>query len=186
MSSSIGRSSQTYRQERILKKGPARNPSDASQGPRGTIPGMGEPTRGYAQRIDVIADVHRVWHALTTTEELARWCSPGASINGRPGGLFRASVDRVTELEAHIDIFEPPRRLRLIYLPTPRLPPSESAFVDDFILDADGGGTLMRLLGSGYPADPAWDAYYLRLRVSWERAVARLKVWVEKQSKPGG
>jgi uncharacterized protein YndB with AHSA1/START domain len=146
---------------------------------------MGEHTRGYAQRIDVIADVQRVWHALTTTEELARWCSPGATMAARAGGLFRASVDRVTELDAHIDIFEPARRLRLIYLPSPALPPAESAIVDDFILDADGDGTVMRLLGSGYPSDPAWDPYYLRLRVGWERAVARLKVWVEKQSKTG-
>jgi uncharacterized protein YndB with AHSA1/START domain len=146
---------------------------------------MGEHTRGYAQRIDVVADAQQVWRSLTTTEELARWCSPGATISGRPGGLFRASVDRVTELEAHIDIFEPARRLRLIYLPTPALPATESAIVDDFILDADGDGTVMRLLGSGYPADPAWDAHYLRLRVGWERAVARLKVWVERQSRSG-
>ena len=103
----------------------------------------------------------------------------------RPGGLFRASVDRVTELDAHIDIFEPGRRLRLIYLPNPALPPAESAIVDDFILDTEGDGMVMRLLGSGYPSDPAWDAHYLRLRVGWERAVARLKVWVEQQSKAG-
>src|SRR5581483_10328728 len=109
------------------KKSEARNPSDASQGPRGTIPRMGEHTRGYAQRIDVAADLERVWRALKTTQELTRWCSPGATINARPGGLFRASVDRVTELDAHIDIFEPGRRLRLIYLPTPSLPPSDSA-----------------------------------------------------------
>ena len=102
-------------------------------------------TRGYAQRIDVAADLQRVWRALTSTEELARWCSPQATISARPGGLFRASVDRVTELDAHIDIFEPGRRLRLIYLPTPELPPSESAVVDDFILDAEGEGTVMQI-----------------------------------------
>src|SRR5579862_3697366 len=129
--------------ERIMKKSAARNPSDASQGPRGTIPPMAGHTRGYAQRIDVAADLQRVWRALTNTEDLTRWCSPAATISARPGGLFRASVDRVTELDAHIDIFEPGRRLRLIYLPTPSLPPSESAVVDDFILDADDDGTVM-------------------------------------------
>jgi len=62
-----------------------------------------------------------VWRALTEAEHLARWCSPGAQIRPQQGGLFRASVDRVTELEAHIDVFEPARRLRLIYLPTKAL-----------------------------------------------------------------
>src|SRR5579885_3052636 len=65
-----------------------------------------------------------------------RWCSPQADIKPKPGGLFRASVDRVVELEAHIDIFEPGRRLRLIYLPSQELPPAEVAIVDDFILDS--------------------------------------------------
>jgi len=43
-----------------------------------------------------------------------KWCSPNAQIRAQKGGLFRASVDRVTELEAHIDVFDPGRRLRLI------------------------------------------------------------------------
>ena len=62
----------------------------------------------------------QVWRALTEAAQLTRWCSPQAQIRARQGGLFRASVDRVTEFEAHIDVFEPPRRLRLIYLPAPR------------------------------------------------------------------
>jgi len=120
-----------------------------------------------------------VWTALTSTEALERWCSPRASMSARPGGLFRASVDRITELEARIDVFEPARRLRLIYLPLPNLPPAESAIVDDFMLDSAAGETILRLLGSGIPGDPAWDGLYVRLRVGWERAVTRLKVLIE-------
>ena len=93
---------------------------------------------------------------------------------------FRARVDRVTEFEAHIDVFEPGRRLRLIYLPNAGLPQSDSAMVDDFILDADGSETIVRLLGSGVPSGEEWDAIYMRLRIGWERAMARLKVLVEK------
>jgi len=121
-----------------------------------------------------------VWRALTSSEALARWCSPDAQITARPGGSFRARVDRVTEFEAHIDVFEPGRRLRLIYLPSDGLPHSDSAMVDDFILDADGSETILRLLGSGVPAGEEWDAIYMRLRIGWERAMARLKVLVEK------
>jgi uncharacterized protein YndB with AHSA1/START domain len=142
---------------------------------------MSERTRGYAHRIDVAADAPRVWSALTSSETLCRWCSPAAQISARPGGSFRASVDRVTELEAHIDIFVPARRMRLIYLPCSALPPADTAIVDDFILDAGESGTIVRLLGSGVPATASWDAAYMRLRVGWERAIARLKVLVEKQ-----
>ena len=60
----------------------------------------------------------RSGEALTEAEHLAAGARRRAQIRAQKGGLFRASVDRVTELEAHIDVFEPARRLRLIYLPS--------------------------------------------------------------------
>lgn len=146
---------------------------------------MSDKERGYAHRVDILADAARVWSALTEPAQLARWCSPGADIRARQGGLFRASVDRVTEFEAHIDVFEPQRRLRLIYLPAAGLPPAASVMIDDFILDPVGGGTIVRLLGSGVPAGAQWDTQYWRLRTSWQQAMTRLKVFVEQQLKPG-
>jgi uncharacterized protein YndB with AHSA1/START domain len=142
---------------------------------------MGERVRGYAHRVDIEGDVNAVWRAFTVAEHLARWCAPGAQIRARPGGLFRASVDRVTELEASIDVFDPGRRLRLIYLPSPALPPADSAIVADFIMEASPEGSIVRVLGSGVPDGADWDLPYKRMRVGWERAMARLKVYVEKQ-----
>lgn len=142
---------------------------------------MRERSRGYAHRVDIAADPSQVWRALTEAEHLARWCSPGAQIRPQQGGLFRASVDRVIELEAHIDVFEPARRLRLIYLPTKALPPTDDPLVDDFILDAKEPGTVLRLLGSGIPATAEWNKHYQRLRLSWQQAMTRLKVFTEKQ-----
>ncbi|HTT43009.1 MAG TPA: SRPBCC domain-containing protein [Steroidobacteraceae bacterium] len=146
---------------------------------------MGDKERGYAHRVDILADARAVWLALTDNEQLMRWCSPGADIRARPGGSFRASVDRVTEFEARIDVFEPQRRLRLIYLPAPQLPRADSVMIDDFILDAVPGGTILRLLGSGVPATQEWDTQYWRLRTSWQQAMTRLKVFVEQQVKRG-
>lgn len=102
-------------------------------------------------------------------------------MNARQGGLFRASVDRVIELEAHIDIFEPSRRLRLIYLPSSSLPATDDPIVDDFILDSKPPGTILRLLGSGIPATEAWNKQYQRLRLGWQQALTRLKVFTENQ-----
>jgi uncharacterized protein YndB with AHSA1/START domain len=142
---------------------------------------MSARTRGYAHRVDIAAGAAPVWKALTDTECLQKWCSPDAQINAREGGHFRASVDRVTELEAHIDVFFPERRMRLIYLPAAGLAPGDSAIVDDFILDGtEGGHTILRLLGSGFPITQEADTLYMRLRTGWERAVARLKVLVEQ------
>jgi len=146
---------------------------------------MGDRERGYAHRVDIVADASLVWRALTDPAQLGRWCSPGAVISARPGGLFRASVDRVTEFEAQIDVFEPERRLRLLYLPSSKLPRADTVMVDDFILDRVKGGTIVRLLGSGVPGAPEWDTQYWRLRTSWQQAMTRLKVYVEKQNRTG-
>lgn len=141
---------------------------------------MKEKTRGYAHRIDLAVDVQTVWRALTDPAQLTAWCSPRAEIRPRAGGLFRACVDRVTELEAHIDVYEPCRRMRLIYLPSSALPPADSALIDDFILEpGHTGGTILRLLGSGVPGGPDWDAQYLRLRTGWQAAMTRLKALIE-------
>ena len=144
---------------------------------------MGDKERGYAHRVDIQAESALVWQALTEAALLKRWCSPAADIRARQGGLFRASVDRVTEFEAHIDVFEPARRLRLMYLPGPALPAAGSVMVDDFILDEVEGGTILRLLGSGVPATPEWDTQYWRLRTSWQQALQRLQILLERQAR---
>jgi len=146
---------------------------------------MSDRERGYAHRADIRADVQQVWRALTETEQLARWCSPAAEISARKGGLFRASVDRVTEFEAHIELFEPGRRLRLIYLPSAAMPRADTVMVDDFMLEPVPGGTIVRLLASGVPATLEWDTQYRRLRTSWQQAIIRLKVLLERQARLG-
>ena len=146
---------------------------------------MGDRERGYAHRVDILADASEVWRALTDQTQLTHWCSPTAVISPRKGGLFRASVDRVTEFEARIDVFEPERRLRLLYLPSSTLPPADTVMMDDFILDRAPGGTIVRLLGSGVSGAPEWDTQYRRLRMSWQQAMTRLKVFVERQARTG-
>jgi uncharacterized protein YndB with AHSA1/START domain len=147
--------------------------------PHGTMARMAQRLRGYAHRTDIAASAQTVWRALTEAESLARWCSPDAWIRAKPGGLFRATVDRVTQLEAHIDVYEPARRLRLIYLPCAALPVDE-AVTDDFMLAADPRGTIVRLIGSGFVASEMGDVQFRRMRTGWERALARLKVFVEQ------
>jgi len=145
---------------------------------------MGDRVRGYAHRVDIAGDVQAVWRALTEAPHLPRWCAPDAQMRPRAGGLFRASVDRVTEMEAHIDVYEPNRRLRLIYLPSATLPATDTAIVADFILEPappPAGGVILRVLGSGIPDGPGWDTLYKRMRVGWSAALARLKVYVEMQ-----
>jgi uncharacterized protein YndB with AHSA1/START domain len=148
--------------------------------------------RGYVHRVDIRADIDDVWQALIDPAILSRWYVPNARVDARVGGSYWTRLDAKTVREAHIDVFQPPRRLRLIYMPQAGLPDEGGVCVDDFLLEQDGQGgredkprhTIVRLMGSGVPDGRAWDALYLRLRNGWERALLRLKVSFERREDP--
>jgi uncharacterized protein YndB with AHSA1/START domain len=143
-------------------------------------------TRGYAHLVEVGVPVSRVWRALTDPALVRIWSGQEAEIDAREGGLYRIGTRKAGSREAHIDIFDVNRRLRLIYMNDPDLPNSDSAVVDDFLLDVrkGSGTTSLRVLGSGVPESPAWDPIYVKMRVGWERFMARIKVTLESPPKP--
>jgi uncharacterized protein YndB with AHSA1/START domain len=143
-------------------------------------------TRGYAHLIEVDVPVARVWRALTDPGLVRIWSGQEAQIDPRQGGSYRLGDLNDGGREAHIDIFEVNRRLRLIYLKSSDWPAGDSAVVDDFILDVrkGEGTTSLRLLGSGVPESPTWDKSYVRIRMGWERLMARIKVTLESPPIP--
>ena len=143
-------------------------------------------TRGYAHLVEVKVPVARVWRALTDPALVRIWTGQEAEIDAREGGMYRIGSRQAGGREAHIDIFDPNRRLRLIYMDSPELPSNESAVVDDFLLDVrkGDGTTSLRILGSGVPESSSWDRTYVKLRMSWERYMARIKVTHESPPKP--
>ncbi|HEX4376609.1 MAG TPA: SRPBCC domain-containing protein [Steroidobacteraceae bacterium] len=150
-------------------------------------------SRGYVHRVDVRAEVTDVWQALVDPTILARWHVPDVRVDPREGGSYWTRLGPRFEREAHIDIFKPPQRLRLLYLPAAELPDSGSVPVDDFLLDRDqeasratgGPVTVLRLMGSGIPEEREWDPMYIRLRGGWERALLRLKAMFEPGKEAG-
>jgi uncharacterized protein YndB with AHSA1/START domain len=143
-------------------------------------------TRGYAHLVEIEVPVTRVWRALIDPGLIRIWSGQEAEIDPRQGGAYRIGKRGATAREAHIDVFDVNRRLRLIYLNGPDAPPSDSAAVDDFILDMRKGETKtsLRLLGSGIPDAAAWDQNYARVRMGWERFLARIKVTLESPPHP--
>jgi uncharacterized protein YndB with AHSA1/START domain len=143
-------------------------------------------TRGYAHLVEIDVPVARVWRALTDPGLIRIWSGQECEIDPRKGGLYRVGERNKESREAHIDIFDVNRRLRLIYLCGSNWPAGDSAVVDDFILDVrkGEGTTSLRLLGSGVPESAAWDKTYVRIRMGWERFMARIKVTLESPPVP--
>lgn len=143
-------------------------------------------TRGYAHLVEVDVPVARVWRALTDPGLIRIWSGQEAEIDARQGGSYRLGKRNEGGRDAHIDVFEVNRRLRLIYLKGADWPAGDSAVVDDFLLDVrkGEGTTSLRLLGSGIPEAAEWDKSYMRIRLGWERFMARIKVTLESPPVP--
>lgn len=142
---------------------------------------MAPRTRGFAHRIDIACTPAEVWSVLCGPKLLPLWAGPDAQINPQQGGSWSITMAGITR-DAMIDVFDPPRRLRLIYLP-PADADEFGAVVDDFLLDSEGEGTIVRLLCSGVPETPYWSAYHMKARAIAERSLARLKALTEQRER---
>ena len=141
----------------------------------------GDRSRGYAIRMEIAAPASRIWTALVATKLLAEWFNPSAEIDARPGGSFKVTLESGIERHAHIDVFTPPSRLRLIYLPQPELPPMESVVVDDFLVDGSNPNlTKISLMGSGFPRQFEYAEFFQQSQGGWNRALNRMKVLLER------
>lgn len=140
-------------------------------------------TRGFAHRVDITATPQRVWTVLCGPTLAPLWLGAGARIRPQQGGSWSATPAPGLPREAMIDVFEPPRRLRLIYLPPPELPGWDGAVVDDVLLDTENECTVVRLLCSGVPDSAEWTPYFAKLRAASERSLGRLKVLVEQRER---
>jgi uncharacterized protein YndB with AHSA1/START domain len=140
-------------------------------------------TRGFAHRIDIDATPQRVWTVMCGPTLATLWLGKDARIRPQQGGTWSATPAPGLAREALIDVFDPPRRLRLIYLSPPELPTFEGAVVEDVMLEATANQTVVRLLCSGVPDLTAWTSHYLKTRMAAERSLARLKVLVEQRER---
>ena len=136
--------------------------------------------RSYLQTLRCDIPLAQLWRALVQPEALCLWHAKEAWIDARPGGSYRYHSRLFGLRQAHIDVIEPSRRLRLVYDPNPQWPPpGNSVIVEDFLFDTRGTGTArvqsqLRILGSGVPAGPAWSATHRRLQAGWAVAFSYL------------
>ena len=143
---------------------------------------MNDRSRGYMLRIEVAAPPEQLWRALVDPALLVEWYACEARVDARNGGSYRVRLVPRLEREARIDVFQPPTRLRLIYMPSAEMPAADGVIVDDFILDHRAGITNLCLLGSGFPRLHEYSEFLRQVRDGWTRALSRLKIVSEKKT----
>jgi uncharacterized protein YndB with AHSA1/START domain len=141
---------------------------------------MSSRARGYAQFVEIRQPPERVFAAFADPRELEAWYATEASVEPRRGGRLRVKLGNGRVRDATIDIWEPGRRLRLIYMPDATLPASATGpIVEDVLFDVKPGRTVVRIMGNGVPGERDWDTHFVALRRGWAYWLHRLKKYLE-------
>jgi uncharacterized protein YndB with AHSA1/START domain len=96
--------------------------------------------------------VEEVWSAVTDPARLAAWWG---QVEGdlRVGGEFRAHIADAGDFTGHVDVCEPPHRLRVTMRDADPKPGQPEQMVTDVQLSADGDRTLLIVEERGMPVN---------------------------------
>jgi uncharacterized protein YndB with AHSA1/START domain len=137
----------------------------------------------------IAAPVERVWALLTEAEHLGRWFGDaGAELDLRPGGALSLSWERYGVVRGRVVDVEAPRRFSYRWAVLREAHGSEpvegNSTLVEFTLEAEGDGTRLRVVESGFDklfTDPAkQDERAEDNRKGWASELDELRDYAER------
>lgn len=162
---------------------------DDSQDPEQTIRSriMHHPehvTRSLREDVTVAAPSDEIWAGITDIDALKQWLAKDGEFRPFIGGPFALNLHDDTEMSGRIDIFLPPRRMRLVLAPRKDEEPLASGPITiDFILKEDEKEqrTELTVIVAGIPASEDWEVDYRRAEDRWHNAFVELKEYLTQK-----
>jgi uncharacterized protein YndB with AHSA1/START domain len=141
-------------------------------------------------QIEIDAPVDAVWRALTEAEGLMNWFPPKAEVKPGVGGSIRSVWNEQQDWTAGIGAWDPNKHLQVIWAeatPPEKIEEAKKAgfysplriAVDHYLNARDGGGTVLRLVQTGFSTDSAWDNQYDGTVRGWAYQLRGLKHYLE-------
>lgn len=137
-----------------------------------------EGVRSLQKEVRVAAPPEVVWKAISEGEELKRWFPLDARItpgDGEGSARLWISFGPGVEGEAPLHAYDAPRHLGW----TEGHPGSRQITVD-FYLEPVEGGTVVRLVQSGFGPEADWDEYYEAVSGGWSYFLLHLRHYIER------
>jgi len=133
-------------------------------------------TRSHKTEMEFSRDRSEVWTAITDIEQIKRWLAVEGEFSPQIGGLFELKMRDGYSVSGRIDIFMPPRRMRIIVIPDVQEGPLPTGPITiEMIIKESDNRTRLLVTVTGIPSSEDWEEYY-RLSVDrWQTALAELK-----------
>jgi len=133
-------------------------------------------TRNHTAELESSLDRHEIWAALTDINKIKRWLAVEGEFNPHIGGKCELKFRDGYSVKGRIDIFMPPRRMRIVIMPDIQEGPLPTGpiTIEIVIRETDKGSRLLVNV-TGIPGSEDWEEYY-RLSVDrWAVGLAELK-----------
>jgi len=145
-------------------------------------------TRAVTEEIMIAAPVEAVWRALTEAGELTNWFPTQAGVEPGEGGKIWLAWEEQFRWDLSIEAWQPGKHLRATYAQDVPRAPAEPAAAEskpvkiamDFYLEPSAGGTIVRVVHSGFGPDATWDNEYYGVLRGWRYELRSLQHYLER------
>ena len=131
-------------------------------------------TRSIEKELYIEAPPEVVWRALTEAAELTRWFPVEAAVEPGEGGTIRLSWGEGAEGTARIHLWDPERSVGW------REQYGSVVLAVEYHIEAKGGGTVLRLVHSGFAATADWDEQFHMVDGGWSYFLENLRLYLER------
>lgn len=139
---------------------------------------MTDDERKIERELIISAEPEAVWRALTEGDEIMRWFAPSAESTPGPDGVIRLRWNDSTFEDCEIIEWDPAAHLTIGWRTS--LDPERNLPVDIRLQRTDGG-TVLRLVHSGFLSDESWDDEFDSHGRGWSYELRSLKYYLEHQ-----
>ena len=165
----------------VPQESTAAEPQTAPTSSSATLSAVESITRSHTEEVTLSAEIGDIWRGLTDIATIKQWSGGDGQFSPYIGGAYDLSFKDGTRNQGRIDIFMPPRRMRLVEAPREGEEPlATGPMTIDFRLTEDDGKTDLTVIVAGIPATEEWEEDYNRSIILWREALAELKDLLSK------
>jgi len=139
-------------------------------------------TRSHREEVDLPVGIDDVWTAVTQIDSINQWLAKEGEFAPHIGGRFVLSLRDDTDMSGRIDIFLPPKRMRLVIA----LREGDDLLASGpttiaFTLAEHDKKTRLTVSVSGIPATEEWEEDYRRSEDRWQNALVELQEFLARR-----
>jgi small-conductance mechanosensitive channel len=117
-------------------------------------------TRSHRAELEVTSSIEDVWAAITDIAYLMNWLALDGEFTPQIGRQFSLSLRDGSKMAGRIDVFMPPRRMRLVIAPREGEEPLSSGPITvEFLIQGKDDKVQIAISISGIPASEDWEEY---------------------------